>query len=1008
LKVLKLRFKNINSLKGEHLIDFTLPPLSETGIFAIVGPTGAGKSTLLDAITLGLYGRVPRMEKVTKSLVEGKGSVVTHHQGEAWVEVTYKSREEVYVSRWGIRKTNRGNWADYAMELSRYRDGEILEDKKSDVPKLNEQLIGLNYKQFIKSILLSQGEFARFLRATHHERGSLLEELTGTHIYREIGKAVYNKHKHLEAEIKLAESRLSDIQLLDKEALQALKTESSSLTIKIKELKAEMDKLQKWISYKVNLKRLEKEIQSNLANREIIDVQKSKFQASAIRLKRHNQIASYFDDWKELNRLKIQLIQLDDRVEKEKLLISQATLKKKEAIQALCQLTGEMVSEEKFMHDLSTFVDQVKTLDMELEQLRKKGGEERESLIKTIQQNQFPISVSLQGIKDPGKLRLMVDERLNQLTVSELNDQELIRRYDMEGKNLASLKDYIRLSAEVQKLSDQALKIERQERKLRAQVIETEKEQKDLNKKAAELSNNLQALRKKKDEHLKVTSLEEHRSSLKDGEPCPLCGALDHPFALHDTLKEYLTIDLDLEATQIQSKEIQSSIIAVTRRGAELDQLIKNGQKQNEEVLRQISQQEVELNKIREEASHLEDLEWTDVEKVQEKTKALESLLHSLKTQLDHRNEYKYLEDIGKISSKIQETLDSYTVLKKKRNSLFTGQDVNTSAEQLRQRFSGALSAIDKHQHSLAQNEKEILNNKASMLKLEVVLSEVAQKNNYVDLEEMSQHFLDDESFQELNRQALELEKREVSLSDEAKKLEHQKVEINKIPEADQVSLEDLQNKWDIINNERDTYNERLGSVNQQLKNHQELVARFNSQMRDLEDKKSAFRKWQLLNNLIGDASGNRHANFAQELTLQTLIALANERLDKLTDRYLLAPPIQSEEELRVIDRYQGNIPRSTFTLSGGETFIISLALALSLSDLASRNVRLESLFIDEGFGTLDNETLEVALSTLDNLQAESNKTIGVISHVEALKERINTQIKLEKGTSGHSTLSIV
>ena len=110
---------------------------------------------------------------------------------------------------------------------------------------------------------------------------------------------------------------------------------------------------------------------------------------------------------------------------------------------------------------------------------------------------------------------------------------------------------------------------------------------------------------------------------------------------------------------------------------------------------------------------------------------------------------------------------------------------------------------------------------------------------------------------------------------------------------------------------------------------------------------------------------------------------------------------------LTVLDQYQGNIQRSVTTLSGGESFLISLALALSLSDMASKNVKLESLFIDEGFGTLDHDTLEVAMNTLEKLQTESQKTVGVISHVEALKERINVQIKLQKDAMGYSSIHV-
>jgi DNA repair protein SbcC/Rad50 len=166
--------------------------------------------------------------------------------------------------------------------------------------------------------------------------------------------------------------------------------------------------------------------------------------------------------------------------------------------------------------------------------------------------------------------------------------------------------------------------------------------------------------------------------------------------------------------------------------------------------------------------------------------------------------------------------------------------------------------------------------------------------------------------------------------------------------------------------------------------------------------------KWNMLSNLIGDARGNAFSNMVQEMTLRQLFAHANLRLQKLTDRYLLIADEAGTEDIEIIDRYMGNTRRIAKSLSGGETFLVSLSLALGLSDLASRNVRLDSLFIDEGFGTLDPDTLSIAITALEKLQAESNKTIGVISHVEALKERIGCQIRLHKSTSGWSTIEVV
>ena len=164
---------------------------------------------------------------------------------------------------------------------------------------------------------------------------------------------------------------------------------------------------------------------------------------------------------------------------------------------------------------------------------------------------------------------------------------------------------------------------------------------------------------------------------------------------------------------------------------------------------------------------------------------------------------------------------------------------------------------------------------------------------------------------------------------------------------------------------------------------------------------------WQQLNSLIGSADGAKYRKFAQGLTLDHLVHLANQQLQRLHGRYQLARRGSGELELEVVDTWQGDVARDCKTLSGGESFLVSLALALALSDLVSHKTSIDSLFLDEGFGTLDADTLEIALNALDTLNA-SGKMIGVISHVEGMKERIPAQIRVEKGGGvGYSRLRI-
>ena len=156
---------------------------------------------------------------------------------------------------------------------------------------------------------------------------------------------------------------------------------------------------------------------------------------------------------------------------------------------------------------------------------------------------------------------------------------------------------------------------------------------------------------------------------------------------------------------------------------------------------------------------------------------------------------------------------------------------------------------------------------------------------------------------------------------------------------------------------------------------------------------------------MIGSADGKKYRNFAQGLTFEMMIGHANLQLQNMTDRYLLVRDAARPMELNVVDNYQAGESRSTKNLSGGESFIVSLSLALGLSHMASKNVRVDSLFLDEGFGTLDEQALDTALETLSGLQ-QDGKLIGVISHVPALKERIGTQIQVTPQTGGRSQMS--
>ena len=194
----------------------------------------------------------------------------------------------------------------------------------------------------------------------------------------------------------------------------------------------------------------------------------------------------------------------------------------------------------------------------------------------------------------------------------------------------------------------------------------------------------------------------------------------------------------------------------------------------------------------------------------------------------------------------------------------------------------------------------------------------------------------------------------------------------------------------------KDKLVQRRGEINQQLQADQEQGERQQSLHQQIAQQQQQYDDLSYLHSLIGSANGDKFRRFAQGLTLDNLVYLANKQLDRLHGRYLLKRKDEEGLALSVIDTWQGDVQRDTKTLSGGESFLVSLALALALSDLVSHKTSIDSLFLDEGFGTLDSETLDLALNALDNLNA-TGKMIGVISHIEAMKERIPTQLRVTK-----------
>ena len=265
MKILTIRGKNLASIEGEFEIDFTREPLLSAGIFAITGPTGSGKSTILDALCLALFAQSPRQVAATErgvELADGESgrisqndprSILRKGTAEGYAEVDFIGLDKNhYQARWSVRRARNkasGNLQDHNIHLSNITTGVLFPEKKIETLREIERLIGLNYDQFTRSVLLAQGDFTAFLKAGRDEKSALLEKLTGTAIYTEISKSIYDKTKAAETFYQEINSRLSGISLLDdpsKEQLINQKTEIEKQLIEANQQKEQCRKELEW------------------------------------------------------------------------------------------------------------------------------------------------------------------------------------------------------------------------------------------------------------------------------------------------------------------------------------------------------------------------------------------------------------------------------------------------------------------------------------------------------------------------------------------------------------------------------------------------------------------------------------------------------------------------------------------------------------------------------------------------------------------------------------------
>ena len=1002
MKILRIRFENINSLKGKHEIDFQKNPLAGAGLFAITGATGSGKSSILDVITLALFCRIPRVtEGVTKGFIEKSGLVLTRNMSEAMAEVTYSCNAGEFTSQWSIKKNRNGNFNDYHMQISDAA-GILLDLKKAEVPARNEAHIGLNFEQFVKAIILAQGDFAAFLKAKKDERGRLLEKVTGTSIYRELGKAAYQKNKALGQELEKLQSReysLSE-QLMTDEDYQLLLADIEQADLHIEACRLLIEKLKGQEKLKEDISVLSQTLAAAEANLLQARQKHTVFlQENGERMQKHARLLPYqrmLWDWKELNRRLAEQQQIMQALEHQLKGCEEEDRSVKEAVKTLTR-TDAPVKEA-----LEGFQQKVLSLQNKLEQ---------EVLLSTnasrlIMADAAELSLNLDPA-DPAAADLCVEiekahnnarlEILNPHLSETLRHDPLKKQKELQAaeetlqKILAETALWEEKKLQKSELEKEILQVQKEMEEIPARLAEALQSQKE-----TELR--LHMLQKDKTIRDLTASLEEHRKKLVDGQPCPLCGAIDHPFSeglpeTHDDL------EVKIKEETIRNEQGRKTINTLETTLLNREQWLQKAQKT-------LAERDAEAKSLEEKMSHLklnlpEDYRTGEAKSALTRVKQEQEYVEQYRTLTENRRK---LEALSTKVKEWQQYFMSARALSEELKGIYSGKDVLAETQALQTRFTGNLA----RQQKLLQDQqagsatlrevKDGFDALTRQLETELeeyetpaaALSQLMEDGEYARLQQEGNHLVQD-----------------IRSLDSAQEVHGKNLKDLKEKDTD-ISLEQLQKLRLERENESREQNERRDGLKGKQKVQEKITEDLKALQHDITLQKQKNEKWVLLNKYIGDAEGKRFSTFAQELTLMQLMGKANKRLALLSERYRLAIPEEGEDDsLVVVDTHMGDMRRSVKSLSGGETFLVSLALALALSDLAAHKVEIKSLFIDEGFGSLDKLTLDQTMDTLEKLQYETSKTIGIISHVEAMQERITTQIKLEKGGQGHSTMRV-